>query len=209
MSLSAAPPAELILQPHLGDPREVAAALEQPGVLLRGHFELLSGLHSDAFLRFSVLAANGDRLARVVEALAPSVDATMPSIVLAPSTAGVALGWTLAGRLGLPFAVADVNQLGRAYALGQGIGLDGERVLVVNDVVTTGEGLKALGNVATMAGGTVVGAAWWLSRQDIDISEHLGAPGLSLATLSLTHYEPDGCPGCKMARELVEARDLN
>jgi orotate phosphoribosyltransferase len=131
--------------------------------LIYGHFELLGGDHADTFIKFSRIAERSTALETTTQWLLPSVAAWLPDVVVAPATAGVALGWTLARRLGLPLVLADVGADGRAVAVPDAESLRDHRALLVNDVVTTGRGMTALAQVANNAGATVAGATWFLS----------------------------------------------
>jgi orotate phosphoribosyltransferase len=130
-------------------------------------------------------------------------------VVLAPATAGVALGWTLARKLGLPLVLADVGADGRALTLRAGDTIQDLRVLLVNDVVTTGRGMAALARVATEAGATIAGGTWFLSRSDADVGEMIAAPVSSIGDLLLPRWSPEGCPLCTRGDALVPALEIN
>jgi adenine/guanine phosphoribosyltransferase-like PRPP-binding protein len=134
---------------------------------------------------------------------APSVAAWLPDSVLAPATAGVALGWTLARRLGLPLVLADVGANGRAVAVHDAENLRDRRVLLVNDVVTTGHGIAALAHVANEARATVAGATWFLSRGDADVSEAIGAPVSCIGDFLLSRWSS---PRARCARAPSRSR---
>jgi orotate phosphoribosyltransferase len=197
------------LETHLGDQWTLAELLARPGVLESGHFRLLSGAHSEHFLRFSRIASDPTALESLAAALAPTVASWRPDAVLAPSTAGVSLGRELAQQLGLTLNLASVDESGRADEILGGVFLGGRRVLIINDVVTTGEGLEALANVADAAGGTVAGAAWFASRAHVDVASRLGAPTAWLVTAELPTFAPEACPCCVAGLDAVDGLDLN
>lgn len=198
-----------LLRARLGDPNEVAELIATRGALLTGHFELLSGAHSDHFLRFSRIADDDIALDRVTCWLAPSVAAWMPTALVAPSTAGVALAWRLGQHLRLPVHLALVGADGRAASLPEVLSLEGERVALVNDVVTTGDGLAALAAVATGRGAAIAGAAWFVSRSDADVSVRVGAPVASVGELVLDAWSADHCRLCSSGFALNRAIELN
>src|SRR5574337_1168905 len=109
-----APATPPLLHARLGDPRLLAEMIVDDDAVAEGHFELLSGAHSDRFIRFSRIASEQDHLGAVTESLLPTVAAWLPTAVVAPATAGVALATSLASRLGLPLFLASVGQDGRA-----------------------------------------------------------------------------------------------
>lgn len=108
--------AALTLRARLRDPLTIADILAESEAIGHGHFELLGGEHADTFIRFSRIAKDPAALEITTHWLLPSVAAWSPRAVLAPATAGVALGWTLARRLGLPLMLAAVGPDGRAQA---------------------------------------------------------------------------------------------
>jgi orotate phosphoribosyltransferase len=197
------------LETHLGDQWTLAELLARPGVLEHGHFRLLSGAHSEHFLRFSRMAGDPAALTGLAAALAPTVASWRPDAVLAPSTAGVSLGRELAQQLGLTLYLASVDEHGRADEILGGADLNGRRLLIINDVVTTGEGLQALADVAGAAGGAVAGAAWFASRAHVNVAGRLGAPTAWLVTADLSTFTPEACPCCAAGMDAVDGLDLN
>jgi orotate phosphoribosyltransferase len=145
-------------------------------------------------------------LAELLAAVAAPWDA---DCVLAPSTAGVALAGSLADRLGIGLQLAALNDRGRPTAFLGATPPAGTRTLLVNDVVTTGEGLRQLAAMARGAGSEVAGAAWFASRSNIDVATLIGAPAAWVASLELAAVEPERCPACADERPLEDALDLN
>ena len=183
--------------------------LARPGVLLEGHFRLLSGLHSDRFLAFSGIAAEAANTKLLATWLAPAIEPRRPDIVLAPSTAGVALAAALARRLGTSLALASLGGDGRPDALIAAADVEGRSVLLVNDVVTTGEGLERLAGLVRRHGGEVSGAAWFLSRSAVDVSARIEAPTESVGDIELSAWESHSCPLCEGGVALQDGVDLN
>lgn len=192
-----------------GDPGAVGDMLARPGVLLDGHFRLLSGLHSDRFLAFSGIAAESVHTELIAAWLAPAIEPRRPDIVLAPSTAGVALAAALAHRLGTSLALASLGCDGRPDALIATAGVEGRSVLLVNDVVTTGEGLERLAGLVRGHGGEVAGAAWFLSRTEVDVAARIEAPTESVGDIDLSTWDSRSCPFCSGGAVLQDALDLN
>ncbi len=199
----------LTFRAHLGDPHVHADYLGRPGVLRTGHFELLSGLHTQHFLAFSRIAIDKGAVDDLADTLSALAAAWSPTAVLAPSTAGVALAGALAGRIGVPLLLAALDDGGRADGILGAPDLTGGRVLLVNDVVTTGDGLEALATVVKAARGDVAGAAWFASRADIDVSARLGVPVAHLVSVDLPAFPADQCPGCTAGTPAQPALDLN
>lgn len=194
---------------HLGDPETVGELLATPGAVVDGHFELLSGRHSDRFVAFSRIAEDSRGLDRLAASLLPSLAPLTPDAVVAPRTAGVALGWTLARGLSVPFHLAGVDEHGRPNGLLDEPDLRAGRVLLVNDVVTTGAGLRCLSELVHAAGASVAGAAWFLTRGDVDVSRDLGVTTAHVVTADLNSWPSDRCSLCEQDEPLTLGLDLN
>ncbi len=179
------------------------------GALAEGHFELLGGEHSDRFVRFSRIANDEARLDMVCDWIVPTVAAWLPTAVVAPATAGVALAATIARRLGLPLYLAAIGEDGRATHVHDGDGLVGQRVLLVNDVVTTGRGIEALAAAARASGAMIAGSAWFVSRSDVDVARLIDAPVAALADLELPSWQARACPLCERHETLTHAIEVN
>jgi orotate phosphoribosyltransferase len=146
-----------VLDVRRGDPSLVRDLLGSPGVFEHGHYELLSGLHTDTFIRFSALARDAEALRTIGDWLTPSLKPWNADALVAPSTAGVALAWTLARRLAVPLHLATPGEDGRAIEIPATDALVGQRILLVNDVVTTGTGMGALARLVEDAGALTYG----------------------------------------------------
>jgi len=192
-----------------GEPRLVAEYLSRPGVLREGHFRLLSGMHTDTFVAFSRLANDPLVLETVASWLYPSVGPLCATAVAAPSTAGVSLGGALAERLGVPLQLALVDEEVRAESLLGNPWLESQRVLLVNDLVTTGRGLLALRNAVAAAGGEVAGAAWFLSRADVDMEGLIRVPAVFVGYVGLEAWSEQDCDLCRQHAPIEDALDLN
>jgi orotate phosphoribosyltransferase len=204
-----APAATPLLHAKLGDPRLLAEMIIDDGAVVEGHFELLSGAHSDRFIRFSRIASEQDHLGAVTESLLPTVAAWLPTAVVAPATAGVALANSLARRLGLPLFLASVGQDGRATDIEHAETLSAQRVLLVNDVVTTGQGMAALAAITAASGATVAGACWFVTRASVDVERMINAPAAALAEVDLASWSAASCPLCARDEALTRAVEVN
>ena len=203
--------ADLTFRPFVGDPQLLADYLGRDGVLRHGHFRLLSGLHTEHFLAFSQIAQDAQAVRRIANDLAAVCGPWGPSMVLAPSTAGVALGGELARALHAPLHLASLDETGRANGVLGEPDIAGARVLLVNDVITTGDGLVALRDVARAAGAgaDVAGAACFGTRADVDLAERLQMQICLSVGLTLPAFSADKCPMCADGSEPVDALDIN
>jgi orotate phosphoribosyltransferase len=192
-----------------GNPEAVLEMLALPGTLMEGHFRLVSGLHSDRFLAFSQIAAEPENTELLASWLAPSLEPRRPDTVIAPSTAGVGLASALARRLGAVLQLASLGGDGRPEGVIAEESLTARKVLLVNDVVTTGESLQRMAKIVRERGGEITGASWFLSRAEVDISSLIEAPAEAVGTIELDAWKPEECQLCAAGVELREAVDLN
>jgi orotate phosphoribosyltransferase len=173
---------------------QVLDIYKKTGALLTGHFLLSSGLHSDCYLQSALVLQQPDIATKLCAALADYFKTMKIDVVIAPALGGVFVSHETARALGVRALFAErVNgelMLRRGFAI-----KDGERVLVVEDVITTGRSTKETIEVAKQAGGVVVAAGSLVDRSNGKAD--LGVPYKSLVTLDVPSYPADSCPLCK------------
>lgn len=170
---------------------DVRALLEETGALLTGHFRLSSGLHSPNYVQCARLLEHP----RNAKALGEALAARIPNAekIVAPALGGVIIGYTVAQALDVPFVFTERKD--GAMTLRRGFAIrDGERVVIVEDVVTTGKSTRETVDVVRQQGGDVVGFASILNRSGKE--NPFDAPYEALFALDLAAYEPDRCPLC-------------
>lgn len=192
---------------HYGAPAAVEELLSLEGVLRSGHFGLLSGLHSDRFLAFSVLARDERALHAIAGWLSPTVGAWSPTVIVAPTTAGVSLASELARRIGIRLELAPVDEAGRPARIGGEF--EGDRAVVVNDIVTTGASITRLFELTAASGATVVGAAWFASRAPFDVAALLGIAEAHILNVDLGAWHERDCRLCEQGVPIELGLDLN
>jgi orotate phosphoribosyltransferase len=165
------------------------------GALLEGHFLLSSGLHSPFYLQCARLLMEPRRAERVCAALHARIRAELPALafdaVVSPALGGVILGYELARQCGLP-ALFTEREEGR-FALRRGFALaPGARVLIAEDVITTGLSTRECIACVRAEGGEVLAAACLVDRSGG--SARLGVPLVALAQLDLPVYPADRLP---------------
>jgi orotate phosphoribosyltransferase len=175
-------------------PEEVLDIYKKTGALLTGHFLLSSGLHSDRYLQSALVLQQPDIATKLCAALAENFKNEKIDVVIAPALGGVFVSHETARALGVRALFAErVNAeltLRRGFSIKQG-----ERVLVVEDVITTGKSTKETIEVAKKAGGVIVAAGSLVDRSNGKAD--LGVPYKSLVTLDVPSYTPETCPMCK------------
>jgi orotate phosphoribosyltransferase len=171
------------------------------GALLEGHFRLTSGLHSPGYLQCALVLQHPREAEMCGTAIAERVRRLGAEVVLSPALGGIVIGHEVARALGVRAIFAERQDgtltLRRGFTLAPG-----EKVLVVEDVVTTGGSTRETIEVARAAGAQVVGAASIIDRsggnQDLGVAYH------ALATVSLPTYEPESCPLCAAGSPVVK-----
>lgn len=172
---------------------EVMDEFRAVGGLREGHFILSSGLHSPVFLQKNLVFAHPERCARLCKALADKVTAEIGpvDIVVSPAMGGVIPGYETARQLGVP--ALYVERVDGAFALRRGFSLEpGQRVLMVEDIVTTGLSSRECIEAIQAAGGDVVAAACVVDRSGGEVD--IGVPLVALARMKVPAYPADQLP---------------
>lgn len=178
------------------------------GALLEGHFRLTSGLHSPGYLQCALVLQHPDTAERLGAAIAAETRDLRPTLVLSPALGGIVIGQEVGRALGVRAIFAERQDGGLTLRRGFMIA-ETDRVLVVEDVLTTGGSTRETMQVATAAGGRVVGAASIVDRSTPSTSsgqagELNGVPYVSLLRMNLPTYEPDRCPLCAQGTPVVK-----
>jgi orotate phosphoribosyltransferase len=178
---------------------DIARALEARGALLQGHFLLSSGRHSDRFIQKFRILERPDLLEPVARAIAQHFAPESPSIVVSAAVGGILLGYEVARALGTS-AIFVERENGRAV-LRRGFRVErSDRVLVVDDVITTGGSVRDVIDVVRSFGAAIVGVGAIVSRGDADV----GAPTYVLLDLPLRSYDRQNCPMCAAGEPIVD-----
>ena len=175
------------------EPAAVLDMFRQSGALLEGHFRLTSGLHSDRYLQSALVLQHPEFAARLGEALAGRTRHLQPTVVLSPALGGIVIGQEVGRALGIRAIFAE-RQDGR-LALRRGFSTTPlDRVLVVEDVITTGGSTRETIDLAVAAGARVLGAAAIIDRGTD--SARVNVPLFSLVQMDVPTYQPESCPLC-------------
>ncbi len=175
-------------------PEQVLDIYKKTGALLAGHFLLSSGLHSEQYLQSALVLQQPDVASTLCAALAEHFKHSNIEVVIAPALGGVFVSHETARALRVRALFAErVNgelTLRRGFTIAPG-----ERVLVVEDVITTGKSTRETIEVVKKAGGVVVAAGSLVDRSGGKAD--IGVPYKSLVTLNVPTYAPGDCPLCK------------
>jgi orotate phosphoribosyltransferase len=174
------------------------------GALLEGHFRLTSGLHSPGYLQCALVLQHPGEAQACGAAIADRVRPLAPRVVLSPALGGIVIGHEVARALGVRAIFAERQE--GILTLRRGFTLDpDERVLVVEDVVTTGGSTRETIEVARAAGAQVVGAASIIDRSGGKADgPGLDVPYHALASVAFPTYQPDACPLCASGLPVVK-----
>jgi orotate phosphoribosyltransferase len=170
---------------------DVLQVFRDSGALLEGHFVLRSGLHSRQFFQCALALQQMPVVERLGAALADKVKTLAPSTVIAPAMGGLVIGQEVARQLGTRFIFVEKEEGKLAMRRGFKI-KQGERILVVEDVVTQGGRVKETIEIVRANGGDVVGVAMIVDRSNGSVD--LGAPQFSLIALKVEAFAVDQLP---------------
>lgn len=174
--------------------KEVLAAYERTGGVLKGHFLLTSGRHSDTYMQSAKLFVHPDEAEKIAAALAEKLKSYKPDVVVAPAVGGIILGYELARQLKVVdiFAERENGQM----TLRRGFELKaGARVIVAEDVVTTGGSVKEVIALCRSLGAEVVACASVVDRSNGKVD--MGVPYVPLLSMEVKSWEEHECPMCK------------
>ena len=172
---------------------DVLNEFRDAGALREGHFVLSSGLHSPVFLQKNLVFAQPDRCERLCKALAEKVRAQVGEVdvCISPAVGGIIPGYETARHLGVPSFY--VEREGGAFKLRRGFHIEpGAKVVMVEDIVTTGLSSRECIEAIQQAGGNVVAAACIVDRSGGKAD--VGVPMIALASLEVPAYPADQLP---------------
>jgi orotate phosphoribosyltransferase len=171
------------------------------GALHEGHFRLSSGLHSSGYLQCALVLQHPQHAEVLGRALGEALRDLNPTVVLSPALGGLIIGHEVGRALGLRAIFAERQD--NILTLRRGFTLSAEdRVVIIEDVVTTGGSTRETMVVARAAGATVVGAGSIIDRSGG--ASALDVPFRALVQLALPTYEPDACPMCKAGESVTK-----
>lgn len=173
---------------------EILAEFRAAGALLEGHFILSSGLRSPRYLQCARVLMDPRRASRLAEALAATIPAALRAeigIVVSPAMGGVVIGHEMGRALGVE--AIFVERPTGTFELRRGFRLaPGQKVLLVEDVVTTGLSSREAIAAVEGAGGQVIAAAALVDRSNGAVD--FGVPFFPLLRLDVPAYPADSLP---------------
>lgn len=181
---------------------KVMQLFEQSGAVLHGHFILTSGLHSDTYMQCAKLFEYGDVSESLCKQAAEKLKKYNADVVVSPAVGAIIFGYELGKQLGLPNMFAEREKDGK-FALRRGFELKaGSRVIIAENVVTTGGSVKEVIDLVKSLGSEVVAVAEVVDRSGGKVD--FGVPNESLLQIEVKTFSPDDCPMCKAGTAAVK-----
>ena len=170
---------------------EILQIFKDTGALLEGHFVLRSGLHSRRYFQCALALQYMPTVERLGAELSRKLASLGAVTVVSPAMGGLVLGQEVARQLGIRFIFVEKEE--GKLALRRGFKISaGEKILVVEDVVTKGGRVQETIDIVRNNGGNVVGIAMAVDRSDGTVN--FGLPAFSLLKLQVETFEPDKLP---------------
>jgi len=181
------------------DAEGLRLALAERGALLEGHFRLSSGRHSDRFIQKFRILEDPTLVEPIAVEIARLAKPFTPTVVVSAAVGGIVLGYETARQLGTKAIFVEKEdgtpKLRRGFALGHG-----DRVLAVEDVVTTGGSIREVLDVVRAHGAEPVAIGIIVQREPASF----GVPAFALLDLPVESFDPAHCPLCAAGIPLTE-----
>lgn len=186
---------------------EILDVFTATGAYLKGHFRLTSGLHSGEYLQCAKVLAYPQYAEQFGSGLAESLKGSLSGeeveLVVSPAIGGLIIGHEVARALGVRAYFAERDGATREMTLRRGFQVEsGERVVVIEDVITTGGSTREVVQLLTKLGAVVIGSASIIDRSGG--TADVGVSRVSLATLHPELYDAADCPQCRDGVPLVK-----
>jgi orotate phosphoribosyltransferase len=185
---------------------ETRAILRDSNALLSGdHFVYISGDHGSGWVDKDAIFLRPDRVRRLTQLLADAVGQIQPEILCGPAVGGLIVAQWTAFALELPAVFAEhdvrcsIDELRGPFSLHRGFNrqVAGRRVLVVDDIVNTGQSLRQTVSAVRAAGGTVIAAAALVDRGNVDAAGLSVPEYVYLLEYAIPNWPASDCPLCK------------
>lgn len=183
------------------DRAEMERVFKQTGLMLEGHFLLTSGRHSNRYMQCAKLFQYPEYSEMICQELARRFAGQKIDLVVGPALGGIIMSYEMARQLKVPNIFAERENgsmtLRRGFAIPKGA-----KVLVVEDVVTTGGSVREVMDIVAAEGAEVVGVCVVVDRSGGKIE--FGVPFEAAYETEIESYEPSQCPLCEQGLELVK-----
>jgi orotate phosphoribosyltransferase len=177
----------------------------ESGALLEGHFRLTSGLHSNQYFQCAKVLQYPKFCETLCAAIAAKFSAAHLDAVIAPALGGIVVGQEVGRQLNIRTMFTErsegIMQLRRGFVIGPG-----ERLLVCEDVVTTGGSVNEVIEIVRKAGGSVAGVGFLVDRSGGSVKFDVSPADAQFAVMSMkvAAFKPEECPLCKQGLPIVK-----
>ena len=185
----------------MGQSGDVLEMLRNAGSLKDGHFLLSSGRHSGQYIEKFDLLRSPEATSMVCSLIADRFKPERIDVVVGPTTGGIILAFEVARQLHVQAAYAERSDEGREFRRGTTFPRNA-RVLVVDDILTTGGSIRETLNALSKYPVEVVGVAVLVDRSGLQVG--FGVPLSVLATLNIPSWDADDCPLCQSGTPLLK-----
>jgi len=181
--------------------QQVVDIFKTTGTFMEGHFRLTSGLHSSLYIEKFRLLERPQYTSALCQDIAARFNSQGVTVVVGPAMGGIIIAYEVARALGVR-AIFCEREDGK-LTLRRGFHIEpSDRVLVVEDIVTTGGSVKEVLRVVEHSGATIVGVGLLVDRSGGEVT--LGYPTEALLTMTVPTYAPDNCPLCAQGLPIVK-----
>lgn len=181
--------------------KDVIKLYEENGALLRGHFLLSSGLHSDAYLQSELIMQYPSVAEKIVSYLLKKLNGFEFDTVVSPAIGGIRFGYELGRQMNKKTVFTE--RVEEKMVFRRGFSLNkGEKVIIAEDVVTTGKSTKECASCVEKAGGIIVGITSVIDRSKGKAG--FDVPFIPAACMEVNSFNPENCPICARGDVLVK-----
>lgn len=173
--------------------RKLSEYLKKSGALLEGHFLLSSGLHSPNYVQCAQALKDTLLAGKMGRALVKAWKGPRPDLIVSPAMGGLIIGHEVARSFRVPFIFTERENNVMTFRRGFGV-KRGQKVVIVEDVFTTGKSTLEVCEVLKKSGAKILGAMSVINRMG---AKKLKLKNLSLLRLDLETYKPEDCPLCR------------
>lgn len=180
---------------------EVLEVFKENKALLEGHFVLSSGLHSSKYMQCALVLQNPKATEKLCKELANKFKEEKPTVVIAPALGGVLVSYEVARAIGVKGIFTERKEgkmlLRRGFELSEK-----DRVLIVEDIITTGKSTKEVIEVVKSKGAQIIGVGCIGDRTEGKVD--FGVPFKGLAQVKIPVFIQEECPLCKKGETIVK-----
>lgn len=180
---------------------EILTVFRETGALLEGHFILTSGLHSGTYFQCAQIFQYPEYSEKLCRDIVRHFQDVETDLVVSPAVGGIIFGYELARQLGVRNIFSERE--GGKMLLRRGFKVNpGDKVLVAEDVTTTGGSVRELMDSIEAGGGDILAVTSIVDRSGGEA--RFGVPYYSLFQMDVKNYKPDDCPLCRQGSQAVK-----